>query len=140
MAPTRLAETAIFSEANRNGAEAGSRSFQNTCPGVAFQVRIRSSCIRSGLLSPVTIPTTTGKKLRYALMIALGRIPDRPSEFSTTMIIGAMARIGMVWLAMAQGITLMSIARLWTIPTASAIPATVPMAKPSSVALSVTQA
>jgi hypothetical protein len=39
------------------------------------------------------------------------------------MIIGAMARIGMVWLAMAQGITLRSIARLCTIPTASRMPA-----------------
>ena len=50
------------------------------------------------------------------------------------MIIGAMARIGIVWLAMAQGITLISIARFWTMPTASAMPMTVPMAKPSKVA------
>jgi len=50
------------------------------------------------------------------------------------MIIGAMARIGIVWLAMAQGITLMSMARECTMPTARSTPATVPMAKPTSVA------
>ena len=45
-------------------------------------------------------------------MIAFGISPWTPMEFSTTMIIGAMARIGMVCQAMAQGITAMSIARL----------------------------
>ena len=72
-------------------------------------------------------------------MIALGTIPVTPTEFSTTMIMGAMARIGMVWLAIAQGITLRSIARLCTMPMASRMPAPVPMAKPSSVAESVIQ-
>ena len=50
------------------------------------------------------------------------------------MIIGAIARIGMVWQAIAQGITLMSIARLWTMPTASSIPRTAPITKPTRVA------
>ena len=50
------------------------------------------------------------------------------------MIIGAMAKIGIVWLAIAQGITLRSIARLCTMPMASRMPAPVPMANPSSVA------
>ncbi len=45
----------------------------------------------------------------------------------------------MVWLAMAQGITLRSIARSWTIPTASRMPASVPMTNPTSVAESVTR-
>ena len=45
-------------------------------------------------------------------MIALGTMPDMPTEFSTTMIIGASAMIGIVWLAIAQGITLESMARL----------------------------
>ena len=41
-------------------------------------------------------------------MIAFGRIPDRPSEFSTTMIIGAMARIGIVCEAMSHGIPVLA--------------------------------
>ena len=36
MAPTRLAATAIFSDAKKNGMEAGRRSFQNTCPWLAL--------------------------------------------------------------------------------------------------------
>ena len=60
-------------------------------------------------------------------------------EFSTTMIIGAIASMGMVWLAIAQGMTLMSMARECTIPIASTIPATDPIANPTSVADSVIQ-
>ena len=56
------------------------------------------------------------------------------------MTIGAMARIGTVWLATAQGMTDWSMLRLWTMPTASRMPAPVPMAKPASVADRVTQA
>ena len=55
------------------------------------------------------------------------------------MIIGAMARIGIVWLAMTHGITLASIVRSWTMPIASTMPRTAPSAKPSSVADSVIQ-
>ena len=84
------------------------------------------------------MPTTTGKNDRYMLMIAFGSRPDRPTAFSTTMIIGAMAKIGMVWLAITQGITDMSIVRLNTIPTASSVPSAVPMTKPRKVALKVT--
>ena len=62
-----------------------------------------------------------------------------PTEYSTTMIIGARAMIGMVWLTIAHGITDRSMTRLCTIPTASKTPSPVPMAKPSIVALSVTQ-
>ena len=44
MAPTRLAAIATFIEVNRNGTEAGTRSFQNTCAGArivgAHQVEI----------------------------------------------------------------------------------------------------
>ena len=36
MAPTRLAATATFIEANRNGTEAGTRSFQKVCDGLAL--------------------------------------------------------------------------------------------------------
>ncbi len=66
-------------------------------------------------------------------------MPCTPTEYSTTMIIGASAMIGMVWLTMAQGITDMSITRECTIPIASRTPSTVPMTNPSMVALSVTQ-
>ena len=65
--------------------------------------------------------------------------PSTCSAFSTTMNIGASARIGMVWEAMTQGITDRSIARLCTIPTASSIPSTVPMRNPRRVAESVIQ-
>ena len=56
------------------------------------------------------------------------------------MIIGAIARIGMVWVATIQGIRERSAARLCTMTTASRMPSAVPMAKPSSVDESVTQA
>ena len=55
------------------------------------------------------------------------------------MIIGAIARIGMVWLAITQGITLASIVRSWTMPIASRMPSPAPSTNPASVADSVTQ-
>ncbi|MOA58734.1 hypothetical protein D3C78_1831800 [compost metagenome] len=60
--------------------------------------------------------------------------------FRTTMIIGATARIGIVWLAITQGISDRSMARLWTMPMAKRMPSTAPMPKPSSVAESVIHA
>mgnify|MGYP006137733413 CR=1 FL=1 len=44
---------------------------------------------------------------------------------------GAMAMIGTVWLTMAQGRTLMSMTRLWTIPIASRMPSTAATAAPA---------
>ena len=85
------------------------------------------------------MPTTTGKNDRYIEMIAFGSSPVSPTEARTTMIIGAMARIGTVWLAITQGITLASTVRSCTIQTASRIPSPAPSAKPASVADSVTQ-
>ncbi len=55
------------------------------------------------------------------------------------MIIGAIARMGIVWLATTHGMTDRSAARLCTMNTASRMPSPVPMAKPSSVEESVTQ-
>ena len=55
------------------------------------------------------------------------------------MTMGAMARIGIVCEAMIQGSRLFCSDRAWTIRTASMIPTTVPIAKPSSVAARVTQ-
>ena len=71
---------------------------------------------------------------------ALGMRPETPMEFRTTMIIGAIARMGIVWEAITQGISDLSMARLWTMAMASTMPSTVPMAKPISVAESVIQA
>ena len=86
------------------------------------------------------MPTATGKNDRYVEMIAFGTRPFSPIDASTTMIIGAIARIGMVCEAMIHGIRLRSRVREWTIATASAMPSSVPMAKPRSVEESVTQA
>ena len=88
---------------------------------------------------PFTVPTSTGKKLSQAEITALGRSPVTPMLARTTMTIGAMARIGTVWLATAQGMTDWSMARLCTMPTASRIPASVPIRNPASVAESVIQ-
>ena len=54
------------------------------------------------------MPMATGKKQRYMEMIDFGSRPMKPKLPSTTMIMGAMARIGMVWEAMIQGIRLRS--------------------------------
>ena len=54
-------------------------------------------------------------------------------ELSTTIIIGAIAKIGIVWEAIAHGITLIFIALLWTIPIANNIPSEVPIKKPNKV-------
>ena len=98
-----------------------------------------SQMFESGDLRPFTIPTTTGKKERYIEIIAFGNKPVTPTEFITTIIIGAIARIGMVWLAITQGITLRSIVLLWTMPKASKIPKSVPRKNPAKVACKVIQ-
>ncbi len=81
----------------------------------------------------------TGKKHRYAEMSAFGSKPRMPSEPSTTMMIGAIARIGTICEQMIHGSRLFSSERAWTISTARTMPKTAPSAKPSSVADSVTQ-
>ena len=84
--------------------------------------------------------TSTGKKQRYAEMIALGTVrPSTPRVASTTMIIGAIATIGIVWLMIAQGIRLMFAVFEYTIETAIPIPTVVPSAKPQSVDCNVIQ-
>jgi hypothetical protein len=85
------------------------------------------------------MPIATGKKHRYIEMIAFGTSPVRPSEPSTTMMIGATARIGIVCDAMIQGSRLFLSALMATMPMASRIPSTEPSTKPSSVDESVTQ-
>ena len=56
----------------------------------------------------------------------------------SVMIIGASATIGIVWLMIAQGITLMSITRNRTIAIASNTPVMIPRPKPIIVPLKVT--
>ena len=72
-------------------------------------------------------------------MIAFGKRPVTPIEASTTMTIGAIARIGIVCEEMTQGIRLLSRLRECTMATAIRMPSSVPMRKPSSVEASVTQ-
>ena len=55
-------------------------------------------------------------------------------ELSTTIIIGAMARMGMVCDVIIHGIKDLSKTREWMMPTAKIIPSTVPNTKPSIVA------
>ncbi len=61
-----------------------------------------------------------------------------PTAFSTTMIIGAMARIGIVCEVMIHGIRLLSSVREWTMPTARRTPSADPSTKPSKVEDNVT--
>ena len=71
-------------------------------------------------------------------MIALGSNPVNPRLPSTTTIIGAIARIGIVCDAMIHGISERSSTVTWTIPIASSTPMASPRAKPATVADSVT--
>ncbi len=73
-------------------------------------------------------------------MIDFGNRPRMPMAPNTTMMIGAIARIGTICEKMIHGSRLFSNVRKCTISTASTMPNTAPMAKPSTVADSVTQA
>ncbi len=73
-------------------------------------------------------------------MIDFGKSPVIPIEPSTTMTIGAMARIGIVWDEMIQGMRLRSSVRTCTMRTASTMPSRAPIAKPTRVEDRVTQA
>ncbi len=71
-------------------------------------------------------------------MIDFGKRPCNPIAPSTTMKIGASAKIGTICEQMIHGKRLRSSTRLCTIRSASAIPSNAPRAKPSAVADSVT--
>jgi hypothetical protein len=92
----------------------------------------------SGERSPFTMPIVTGKNERYPEMIAFGITPVMPILPSTMMIMGPMARIGIVCEAMIQGIRLRSSVRTCTMPMARAMPRSVPKTNPSTVADAVT--
>ncbi|MCY1243881.1 hypothetical protein D9M72_569200 [compost metagenome] len=72
-------------------------------------------------------------------MMAFGNKPEIPIAFSTTIIIGAIARMGIVCEVMIHGIRLLSRVRECTMPTASNTPSADPSTKPSNVDESVTQ-
>ena len=84
------------------------------------------------------IEIAIGKKLKYVEIRAFGSNPDKPKAFKIIMIIGAIANIGIVWLAIIQGINEASIALFSTILTARIIPNIVPIVKPNKVDESVT--
>src|ERR1700722_3741048 len=128
-----------FRLVNREGNDAGQRSFQKICAGVADHVRIRSRCIGSGDVRPFTTPMVTGKKHRYAEMIAFGSSPRSPIEPSTTMTMGATARIGTICEQMIHGNRLFCRVRACTISTARMMPKVAPSRKPRKVADNVTQ-
>ena len=65
--------------------------------------------------------------------MAFGKRPVMPMEPSTTMMIGAMARIGIVWEEMIQGMRLRSSVFTWTINTARTMPRREPKPNPSNV-------
>ena len=79
------------------------------------------------------IEIAIGKKLKYVEIRAFGSNPDKPKAFKIIMIIGAIANIGIVWLAIIQGINEASIALFSTILTARIIPNIVPIVKPNKV-------
>ena len=81
----------------------------------------------------MTIPITMGKKHKYAEMNAFGKSPVSPIAPKTTMIIGAIARMGIVCEAIIHGKTLLFSVGTCTIPIASNIPKTPPITKPTSV-------
>ena len=62
-----------------------------------------------------------------------------PIWFETVRIIGASATMGMVWLMIAQGITLWSMTRNRTMAMAIPTPKTMPRAKPAMVPRKVTK-
>jgi hypothetical protein len=85
------------------------------------------------------MPITIGKKQRYAEINAFGKRPVKPIAPKTTIIIGAIARIGIVCEAIIQGNTLLFSVGTCTIPMASNIPKTPPITKPTIVEEIVTQ-
>ena len=86
---------------------------------------------------------TTGKKVRYAAITATAPQPCRPEGsfgFTQTTTIGAIARIGIVWLATMYGRKPRSSVREWTSATARTKPITAPSANPAIASFAVKSA
>src|SRR3954469_12856138 len=106
IAPTTLAVAAMRSAEKTYGSDAGTRSFHNTVQRLAAYVRISSSARRSADCRPRSVLITTGKKVRYEAITATAPQPLRPAGsfgLTHTTTIGAIARIGTVWLATMYG-------------------------------------
>src|SRR5438067_8819847 len=106
IAPTTLAVAASFSAAKTYGSDAGTRSFQSTDQRLAAYVRISSSARASADCRPRSVLISTGKNVRYDAITATA--PQPCSELGSfgltqTTTIGAIARIGIVWLATMYG-------------------------------------
>src|SRR5512147_2066860 len=112
IAPMTAAAPATRSEANRYGTDVGRRSFQRMARRDAAYERISSNARASAARSPRRAAIVTGKKVRYAEMIAT---EIQPAFVATTMS-GEMARIGTVWEATTNGTNARSASREWTNP------------------------
>src|SRR5260370_38562828 len=128
MAPTSEIVIATLMLAKRNGTEHGHRRVQNPCDGVAEHVRIKSRWMGSGEFNPFTMPIAIGKKHRYAVMMDFGRSPCSPTAPSTTMTIGATARLVPIWEHMIQGGRLFSKVRTSAMSTTRIVPNAPPSA------------
>src|SRR5436189_5991034 len=83
IAPTTLAGAAIFRAVNRNGSEAGTRSFHRTDHFDAAYELISSWARGSADRRPRSVLIVTGKNVRYAGMTAT---ENRPAPTHTTTI------------------------------------------------------
>src|SRR5579862_5779927 len=96
IAPITLAVAEIFNAVKRYGRDAGTRSRQRIAQRPAAYDCISSSDRGSTAFRPRSSLIATGKKVRYAAMIATDSQPGTPLLPSPTTTIGAIARIGTV--------------------------------------------
>src|SRR5579864_2677796 len=102
IAPTTLAVADSRSAEKRYGSDEGTRSFHSTVHRLAAYVRISSSARGSAARRPRSVLIVTGKNVRYVAITATAPQPcSGPGSFGLTQTttIGAIARIGTVWLA-----------------------------------------
>ncbi len=102
IAPTTLAVAERRSAEKRYGSDDGTRSFQSTLHRLAAYVRISSSARGSAACNPRSVLIATGKNVRYVAMTATAPHPCSDAGsfgLTQTTTIGAIARIGTVWLA-----------------------------------------
>src|SRR4051794_25594651 len=143
IAPTTLAVAAILKAEKTYGSDDGTRTFQRTRHELAAYVRISSSARGSADWSPRSVLIATGKKVRSAAITATA--PQRWSDdgsfgFTQTITIGAIARIGTVWLATMYGMTPRWSSRECTSTTPMAKPTTAPIANPNAASFAVKSA
>src|SRR5437867_3774958 len=127
---------ATFNAVKTNGSDVGTRTRRNTSSSLAAYERISS--IDSGRtdVSPRSVFTKTGKKQSTAAMTIFDhglRIPNQ------AFVIGANARIGIAFAAIAIGISAAPRRRKRPNATASTIAPPQPSAKPTSASLKVNQ-